>query len=287
MISGILLILAFLHFFPQYSVKTEWSKVLLKENVRDTLNTLDRMNKTFEFATDPGKNSTKFDDFMETLFLPRLKNVTMIWWKEVNNLTWGESMIIPYFTEGYMESMVDVDNVVFHDNFNDGNDDGWTADSEWIADNWEYGGVGGVGQGIKTKAPLNLQDLTIEANFKIISGTGWIGYKIRSYGEGKDQGYVIQLESDGDIKLKNETFETSASTSINVNEFNTIKTILNGNTIRIYVNDELKINFAEVNVVTGEVYLHIVDAEGYFDDITVRGNEYQVYSFTLGLGYPY
>jgi len=109
MLTGVILILAFLHFFPQYSVKTEWDSVLLSVKVRDTLNTIDRLNKTYEFAT----NNVSFDNFMNNIFYPEMTEGVLIWWKEVDgpeeiNLT---DYRVPYFTEGHKESMVDVVNI--------------------------------------------------------------------------------------------------------------------------------------------------------------------------------
>lgn len=103
MITGIILVLAFLHFFPQYAVKTNWDKILLGEKVRDTLNTIDRLDKTYELAINP----IAFNTFMENLFQPEQINVTMIWWSEVDGLE-VTNPSIPFYAEGFTESMVDV-----------------------------------------------------------------------------------------------------------------------------------------------------------------------------------
>jgi len=105
MVTGLILIMAFLHFFPQYSVRTQWDKTLLATEVMDTLNTIDRLGKTYDFATC----STAFNDFTSNLFTPETSGA-MIWWKETDNLEgYAEDMSIPYFTQGYKESMVDVE----------------------------------------------------------------------------------------------------------------------------------------------------------------------------------
>ncbi len=111
MLTAIILILAFLHFFPQYSVKTEWDSVLLGVKVKDILNTIDRMNKTHDFAT----STSEFDEFIESIFQPDsgLIETPMIWWKEVEGPagTGIETEDEPYLTEGHKESMVDVFNI--------------------------------------------------------------------------------------------------------------------------------------------------------------------------------
>ena len=67
LLTGAILILAFLHFFPQYSIKTEWSSTLLGLSVIDTLNTIERLNKTYDFATDSGE----FQSFMNKIYSPQ------------------------------------------------------------------------------------------------------------------------------------------------------------------------------------------------------------------------
>ncbi|MDI6826133.1 MAG: hypothetical protein QMD36_02980 [Candidatus Aenigmarchaeota archaeon] len=105
MITGMILFVAFLHFFPQYVVRSKWDKALLVIKVRDTLNTIDRLNKTYDFAMD----NDEFNDFMNRIFLPEKTGGVVVWWKVVE----GDITVpyqIPYFTEGYKESMVDVYN---------------------------------------------------------------------------------------------------------------------------------------------------------------------------------
>lgn len=105
MITGVILIVAFLHFFPQYSIRTKWSTVLLRVKVRDTLNTIDRLNKTYDFAM----NLDGFENFMNRTFRPEVEGGALVWWRTVEGLNVAEEEI-PYFTEGYRESIVDVVN---------------------------------------------------------------------------------------------------------------------------------------------------------------------------------
>jgi hypothetical protein len=107
MITGMILFVAFLHFFPQYTIKSRWDKALLIVKVRDTLNTIDRMNKTYNFAT----SNFEFDNFMNRTFQPEKAGGVVVWWKVVggNNIA-APTYSIPYFTEGYKESIADVIN---------------------------------------------------------------------------------------------------------------------------------------------------------------------------------
>jgi len=105
LITGMILFVAFLHFFPQYVIRTRWDGVLLHVKVTDTLNTIDRLNKTYDFATDP----VGFEEFMNSTFFPEVTGGVIVWWKDVDGLD-VTSEPIPYFTRGYRESIVDVVN---------------------------------------------------------------------------------------------------------------------------------------------------------------------------------
>lgn len=105
MITGIILFVALFHFFPQYSIRSEWGRALLMQKVRDTLNTIDRLNKTYEFAKLA--NKVEFEKFMNATF----KHEALIWWREVRDLD-GQPDIVeaPSISEGYREFIIDVVN---------------------------------------------------------------------------------------------------------------------------------------------------------------------------------
>jgi hypothetical protein len=105
MITGLILLIAFLHFFPQYTIRSKWNPALLNVKVRDTIKTIDRLNKTYEFATD----LNKFDNFMNSVFLPEETGEVTVWWRNVYGIA-APPGSTPYFTEGYREAMVDVYN---------------------------------------------------------------------------------------------------------------------------------------------------------------------------------
>ncbi len=106
LLAATVIIVSFLFFFPQYSIKTEWDTALLETSVKDTLNTIDRLNKTYDFAT----NTQAFNDFMNSAFSPQYTGVAIVWWKEVENLSEGSNSTIPYFTRAYKDTIVDVVN---------------------------------------------------------------------------------------------------------------------------------------------------------------------------------
>jgi hypothetical protein len=106
MITGLILFVAFLHFFPQYVIKSKWDKALLIIKVRDTLNTIDRLNKTYDFAM----SNDEFNSFMNRTFLPEMSGGVVVWWKVVEGNIPAPAYQVPYFTEGYKESIADVYN---------------------------------------------------------------------------------------------------------------------------------------------------------------------------------
>ena len=108
LLTGVILILAFIHFFPQYSITTGWSSVLLDTYVVDTLNTIDRLDKTYDYAIASG-DPNEFEQFMNKTFSPYYTGQSFIWWKEVDNLPGGQDTSRkPYFTEAKREAIVDV-----------------------------------------------------------------------------------------------------------------------------------------------------------------------------------
>jgi len=108
LLTGIILVLAFLHFFPQYSIRTNWSSALLDLSVIDTLNTIDRLEKTYDYAIAECQDS-EFEVFMNNTFSPEYSNEVYIWWKDISDIDGSEiSCDAPYFTEAKKETIVDV-----------------------------------------------------------------------------------------------------------------------------------------------------------------------------------
>lgn len=112
---AIILLMALIFFFPHYSVKSKWNSVLLSIRVRDTLNSIENMNKTLEFA----KNQNTFDNFMKNIFTPSTSGA-IIWWKDIQSPTPNflieegiDKQPIPYFTEAAEEKIIDVVNTTY------------------------------------------------------------------------------------------------------------------------------------------------------------------------------
>lgn len=103
-VVGSVLMLALSHFFPRYNVGSGWDRKILEIRVKDTLTTIDRLDKVYDFSMD----IDEFNDFMENLYLPGSIEGAMIWWREVEGLPGAPVQSIPYFVKGYKESMMDV-----------------------------------------------------------------------------------------------------------------------------------------------------------------------------------
>lgn len=103
-LTGIILVLLFLHFFPQYSVKTNWNDVLLQITVEDALTIIDRNNKTYDFS----KNTTQFEQFMTNVFSAERTSSPVVWWKDVENLPGSTDTKISYFTKAKKATIIDV-----------------------------------------------------------------------------------------------------------------------------------------------------------------------------------
>jgi len=115
MTVGIILLMALIFFFPHFSVKSDWNSVLLSVKTKDTLKTIDNMNKTLEFA----KDESEFDNFMENIFTPAA-GAAMVWWKRIESSTPNflvEQNIInedvPFFTEAQKTTIIDVVNTTY------------------------------------------------------------------------------------------------------------------------------------------------------------------------------
>ena len=108
LLTGVILVLAFFHFFPQYSIRTNWSSVLLDLSTKDILNTIDRLNKTYDYSIATGVGN-EFEVFMSEVSSPEYSGESYVWWKEIHNLPNGiNTTNTPYFTEAKKETIVDV-----------------------------------------------------------------------------------------------------------------------------------------------------------------------------------
>lgn len=102
-LAGIVIVMIFLYFFPQYSTKSEWSSAFLQATVNDVLLTIDNSGQLYNFA----RNTQQFDNYMNRIF----SNSVYVWWKDIEDLSTGVDTQRLYFTKAKKATMVDVVNV--------------------------------------------------------------------------------------------------------------------------------------------------------------------------------
>jgi len=300
-IAGVILMMAFLHFFPKYSIRSNWDRVLLLTKVEDTLKVIDNMNKTYEFATD----SDKFNDFMGNVFSPEETGV-IIWWKEINGLE-IEKQPIPHFTQAQKATIVDVVDVFFEDNF----ETDTTGDYTWTT--------------VDTNSPIN--------SHKWNSTEKWIEITTGD-NDKEDLSKNIHLSSSGYAKIKmikRKDYPTDNAQALYLREdennyyyfrwegsgYTTqgVRKIIDGNIVDSYNttgtvnnNDQeyiIEMWWSPVSLrldIDGETIkdmstsdtteliptsFYLANSQIDLDLESIEFTGFQVYSFTLGLGYPY
>ena len=330
MITGVILLVAFLHFFPQYSIKSKWDMILLDVKVIDTINTIDRLGKTYELAS----SSDGFENFMERLFTPE----AMIYWKEVNGLEgYTEDTSVPYFTQGQKESIVDVDlssaehsvdpNTVGLWHFNvsgsptldetDNNNDGDVVGSTWTPSG-KFGGAfvfdGDEDYIVAPTTGMNSHKGTVMAWVKVAGPGDLPGYSelIFSHRYGATNTRIYMLKADGTgmsylVRMGGNSWDDTGCDFV-LDEWAHVALVWdNGNYYAYFNGLEVKSgSYTDFGNLDSVVHLGNYKAtdkkyafNGTIDEVVIYDealtedeikdifNNYDVYSFTLGLGYPY
>ena len=101
-IAAVILLVSFVHFFPQYSIRSNWDEVMLETRTEDILNVIDNMNETYNFATD----TNDFHNFMDSITYD--ETGVFIYWKTIEGLDDGESEEVTYFSKAQQATIFDV-----------------------------------------------------------------------------------------------------------------------------------------------------------------------------------
>jgi len=334
MLTGTILIVAFYFFFPQYVIRPKWDRVLLSVKVRDILNTIDGLNKTYEYA----KSTTKFKSFMENITDPSIHGA-LVYWKETD-LSGADDMDIPYFTEAYKESIVDVfinrseysvdpytvalwhlnedvGNTAYDETPNN-NDGTWQDDTDYTNDCMfgyclEFDGAGDyvnvLDPGVDSSLDIE-EEITIEAWIKprslpppatlyraIISKS--IAYAIAINDDGNITGIIyrpaglhIFCVSRASVQL-DEWIHVAMTYSSSTGD---VTIFYNGNIDRICDRGPAGILTNNNDLRIGSMTSIAMFFDGMIDEVRISNTtrtsfgsvgQYDAYSFTLGLGYPY
>lgn len=174
------------------------------------------------------------------------------------------------------------------DNFNDGNDDGWTRfEGTWAVENGEYSG-GSSGPAKSTIGDANWADYTVESDIKMIDSGGDGGILVRvsnpSHGTERGQnnydafqGYYAYLTTSG-VNLGKMSYSWSSlkgsAQSYSTNTWYHMKVVVSGTNIKVYVDDMAapKIDYTDnsLNPFThGKVGVRTANKHTHFDNFSV------------------
>lgn len=175
------------------------------------------------------------------------------------------------------------------DNFNDGNDEGWTQiQGKWDVKKKEY-----VQEELKWTTTAthetytrsyfgeeDWEDYTFEAKVRIEKGgelAPIIGIFFRVT-EKSDTGdyYLFRLdarasEGPGLIKAPNVTMKINNNKPAELKRDYILKVEVKGDSIKCYVDDKLEIDVQDKSLPQGAIGVGTFNAEGHFDDVTVNG----------------
>lgn len=167
---------------------------------------------------------------------------------------------------------------LFSDNFEDGNANGWTAESG----SWSVVSDGSMvykqstATGGKSFAGSSWSNYSLEAKIKALSlGTnGCTGLSIR-YTDSNNRYFVI-LDKSNNIYIKKasggtQTVLASKAYTITIGTTYTVKFAANGSTLEMYVNGVKELTATDTTFSTGKIALNMYNATGEFDDIVVNG----------------
>jgi len=174
----------------------------------------------------------------------------------------------------------DIDITAFADDFNDGIADGWTSYSgSWSVTGGSYRQSSSTsGLDSKSAAEPVFEDLIYVAKVTISSNTGDAGLIIRGseFGSGANQfrGYYCGINAGSDrvfIGRMSMSYAelAGASMTIDTGVAYTLKVVAKGPSIKLYVNDVLKVSAVNGYFSSGRVGVRTYSTTAYFDDIYV------------------
>ncbi|MEK4057629.1 family 43 glycosylhydrolase [Paenibacillus sp. FSL F4-0087] len=190
------------------------------------------------------------------------------------------------FSRMTFQKNVDVTSV--SDNFNDGDDNGWTRfEGTWAVENGEYS-AGSTGPAKSTFGDTGWADYTVEADIKMIDSGGDGGLLVRvnnpSHGTERGQnnydalqGYYAYLTTSG-VSLGKMNYNwallKSNAQSYSTNTWYHMKVAVNGTNIKVYVDDMVtpKIDYTDnsLNPFThGKIGVRTANKHTHFDKVSV------------------
>jgi hypothetical protein len=174
--------------------------------------------------------------------------------------------------------MVGASNVLFTDNFEDGNANGWTVDSGTWSVTTSGGGkiyslTSTTGSNVSHGGTSTWADYSVQADIKPVAlGTGTVGLSFR-FTDTNNRYFV--LLGNGTVTLKKNVGGTqsvidSKAYTVNAGTTYTVKAMANGTLLQVFVNGVLLISKTDSSFSSGQIALNAFNASVDYDNIVVN-----------------
>jgi len=165
--------------------------------------------------------------------------------------------------------------VLFEDNFDDGNDDGWSVGSgSWSVDNGEYVKSGTSGEGRSVAGDVSWTDYVVDVKMMLTEGSRDAGV-IARYVDDKNF-YFMEVKA-GAFKIQRRKsgswstiIESVPDPLIEHNVWMDLRFEVRGDTLRHYVNGELKLEGIDSSFPQGKIGLRSYEQAMRYDNLVVR-----------------
>lgn len=168
----------------------------------------------------------------------------------------------------------------FKDNFDDGNSQGWHEyDGSWTVSNQKFK-VASSNSGAKTAVDSTQYDNFIYEGKVTLKSTGnrdaGLIFRGREISSGLDhyRGYYVGISAGQKLVLGKSNYSWSEISNVpltvNANATYTLRIVANETSIKVYVDDVLKIEATDHTFSTGQIGLRSYKAEAEYDDIMVE-----------------
>lgn len=167
----------------------------------------------------------------------------------------------------------------FFDDFEDGDSTGWTTISgTWAVETDGTYVYSGSGSGTSLSfAGDAISNSNISTKMKIISGTGPVGVLVGRYVDATNY-YSAQVKSGStnNIQIWKQVggswaqVGSSGSAQIGIDTWYTVNFVLVGTSLKVYIDDILKIDTTDSSLSSGKAAFRTYDAQVHFDDVYVR-----------------
>jgi hypothetical protein len=160
--------------------------------------------------------------------------------------------------------------LLFSDDFNDGNDDGWSASSSWTMDSGQYYNQW---NGLTTAGSSSWDDYSVRAHVKLDTST--YGGIVGRYNSSNNY-YMLEIHDSLNkfslYKQVNGSWTEIAYTNTNIvsGTWYWLELEMDGSTLKGYLNDQQLISVTDSTFSAGKIGLRSGN-DAHFDDVTVEG----------------